>query len=1422
MIVSLIRTFFTGVHAGTLIEYYNTNTEQVTAWQQMEAGTPRDYPKVQGGLVSVVEAIADQWIGTQTATNGVPLSVLFSGGGGSTFPSKDLPGVGETNRSGTQGPDIGQSTAAAGAQIWKKIIQAAGTVDNSNIPYFLLADSCQTLVAYLDYNGGIPSILPTDAKFNMMSAPGFYLPLGGNLLFYKNPVTEAAYTAAALSFANTEYQKDNALHWQTDGWLYNAIEDGITPGYRSQYDLSGPDNTVPIFGASGGYLGTALLELFLSQLNSHSNSPAASDSSAVLSSSNSSLAGLPTAQLQYALTAQISYLQNLAATEAGYEDLSPGNTTIAQDVLSPLNSSAGAEALGAVNILLQQQGTSQLSIVLGPPAGGGTLDGTTGNELLVGFSGNNTLIAGGNDELYAGLGANTYQFGTAALSAAQSGAPSIVLDYDQSNNINPDNLEPTTPAFSASEGDKIDVSAIVGTAYDGGAGKPVGSLVRAVEDSSDKFADLEVNNTGTGSWVTIAELYGLSLNDPISVVLDGALSPSTIAVQSGGASGGGPVVTALSTSTTGEASTGQSVVVRLTMSEGGLTLASGTSTSAVYLGLNDGTYLTYDSGASNLSTGTLVFDDPSGSGISTPDVEVNYIYAGGYYGTFKDSGGNLASFSAAVNAYTGLQIGPASVTAVTPSNYGILSEDGVLTTGQSITLTVSMSEGVIVNNTGGSPKLTLNDGGIAAYDANLSNPATGTLVFDYTVGAADYTTQLAVTGLNPNGATIEDANGVTPNFANAAQTIDFGELSSTVGGTSVEVNADIVTVLAASQTGEIDLGQTVQLTLTMSGAVTLNSGGGLPTLSLSDGATATYDANASSPANRNLVFDYTVGASDATPTLYVSAVNLPSGTTVVDANGNNVDFSGALSAPVGLQVGPAFVEVVSTNQASTVETGQQVVITVTMSDLVTVNDSGGSPTLSLSDGGTATYDAANSDPSTGSLLFDYTVGAQDQTADLLVNNVVLPTGTTIKDTSGLNANLTAAENVDTGLTVNSPLTVTSVSTSQQGNITSGQTITIYLTMSESAIVGTLNGTPALSLNDGGTATYASNSSGKLGFSYKVAPSNSTSNLEVVAVNLDGGAISTVNGYAADFSGAIGVPTGTSVTATVPVLANVPAAAAYTAGASVVELAPSLTLSDVSSGTLTAAAVSISGGYVGDGDVLSADTTGTGITASYDAADEILLLTGDDTLADYQAVLKSVTFSATSQDPTEGGADPTRTVTWEVNDGSNLSTAQTTTLNISASTSASPVWDHIDNGSPLIDDGGQFPEHRRGQMAASFAGYGTYLCVNGPGWTKIDNGVPALMTGGDFAGLGHPQLAGVFAGYGTYTYTRSRLEQDRQRHAGAADIRRLSWARPCSARRRVRRLRHLYLVEQHRLDQDRQRQSHAAHVGRFPWLKRRQQ
>ena len=133
-------------------------------------------------------------------------------------------------------------------------------------------------------------------------------------------------------------------------------------------------------------------------------------------------------------------------------------------------------------------------------------------------------------------------------------------------------------------------------------------------------------------------------------------------------------------------------------------------------------------------------------------------------------------------------------------------------------------------------------------------------------------------------------------------------------------------------------------------------------------------------------------------------------------------------------------------------------------------------------------------------------------------------------------------------------------------------------------------------------------------------------------------------------------------------ATVAATASYTENAAPVVVSPASTVTDVDNITLVAGEVRIVSGAV-DGDLLTVNglQSGTfaGINFSYDAVLHDLRFTGPTTVADYQAFLQAVAFSSTSDNPTDSGLAPTRTLSWFVYDGQALSAVQTTVVSITA-------------------------------------------------------------------------------------------------------------------------------------------------------------
>ena len=302
-------------------------------------------------------------------------------------------------------------------------------------------------------------------------------------------------------------------------------------------------------------------------------------------------------------------------------------------------------------------------------------------------------------------------------------------------------------------------------------------------------------------------------------------------------------------------------------------------------------------------------------------------------------------------------------------------------------------------------------------------------------------------------------------------------MTNPAGTLQIDTTAPTVSSVVASGTGitagsgDLGAGSVVTLTLNLSEAVTV--AGGTPTLTLNDGGTATYTGGSGTNA---LTFSYTVAAGQNTSDLAVTAVNLGTAT-VKDGAGNAANLTGAVTNPAGtLQIdttAPTVSSVVASDRdhgwIRRSRAGSVVTLTVNLSEAVTV--AGGTPTLTLNDGGTATYTGGSG---TNALTFSYTVAAGQNTADLAVTAVNLGTAT-VKDGAGNAANLTGAVTNPAG-TLQIDTTAPTVSLGGRPPapaITAarafGSVVTLTLNLSEAVTVA--GGTPTLTLNDGGTATY---------------------------------------------------------------------------------------------------------------------------------------------------------------------------------------------------------------------------------------------------------------------------------------------------------------------------------------------------------------
>jgi hypothetical protein len=329
--------------------------------------------------------------------------------------------------------------------------------------------------------------------------------------------------------------------------------------------------------------------------------------------------------------------------------------------------------------------------------------------------------------------------------------------------------------------------------------------------------------------------------------------------------------------------------------------------------------------------------------------------------------------------------------------------------------------------------------------------------------------------------------------------------------TGIAVDAAPPTILSRStdpDTGSFGAGTTIGITFTFSKKVLVS---GVPVLMLSDGAIASYVTGS---GTENISFATTIVAGQNAEDLTVTDILLPAGATIADVAGNNADLGRALATFSGLDV-----DTLSPNVAAGVAgpatgqygAGQIVTLTLTSSEALTVT---GIPTLTLNDGGTATYVSGSG---TGVLTFRYVVGAGEKTDNLAVTGVTLPGGATIRDAAGNTANLASAPAIFPGLVIDAtaPAVLSVAASPGTGNLEVGQTVTFTLTFSGAVNV---TGAVALALNDGGTARYVGGSgTTHLTFSSTIEAGQNAAALGITGVTLPAGAsITAVAGGAAAY------------------------------------------------------------------------------------------------------------------------------------------------------------------------------------------------------------------------------------------------------------------------------------------------------------------
>ena len=303
---------------------------------------------------------------------------------------------------------------------------------------------------------------------------------------------------------------------------------------------------------------------------------------------------------------------------------------------------------------------------------------------------------------------------------------------------------------------------------------------------------------------------------------------------------------------------------------------------------------------------------------------------------------------------------------------------------------------------------------------------------------------------------------------------------------------NVTSVSSSTANGSYRAGQTINVQVIFNGAVTVNTAGGTPTLTLETGASDAAVNYTSGSGTSTLVFSYTIAAGHTSSDLnYISTSALAlNGGTLKDSSNNNVTITlpslasaSSLAGGKNLVVDTTAPTVTLTSSAATNTATSPIPLTITFSQTVTGFVSSdltiGNGTVTSFSGSGASYTAQITPSANGAVTVNVNAGVATD-----------PAG---------NGNTAAAQLTRTFDNVNPSVTGVTASNAD-GTFIVGQTITVQVTMSEAVTVS--GGPPRLTLATGGGGTAVNYSSGSgsstLVFTYTVASGHVAADLDYLA------------------------------------------------------------------------------------------------------------------------------------------------------------------------------------------------------------------------------------------------------------------------------------------------------------------------------------
>ncbi|WP_330115143.1 Ig-like domain-containing protein [Pseudomonas sp. JS3066] len=406
--------------------------------------------------------------------------------------------------------------------------------------------------------------------------------------------------------------------------------------------------------------------------------------------------------------------------------------------------------------------------------------------------------------------------------------------------------------------------------------------------------------------------------------------------------------------------------------------------------------------------------------------------------------------------------------------------NGTYVAGQNLDFTVNLSEAVIVDTIGGTPRIAITlDGGGTVFANYLSGSGTSALVFRLTVSSGQLDTNgISVGGaIQANGGTLRDGVG---NDANTT-------LNNVASTTGVRVDAVVPVVGSVSVPVGIpyNAGDTLTFVVNASEAVIVN---GVPRLAIDMGGTTVFANYVAGSGTSTLVFQYTIQAGDNDANGIAVTGLASNGGSLLDAAGNAMTLTlnsvGDTSGVIVDTVAPNPSGIVSVDPSPT--NAGSVRYTVTFSEDVSGVDLGDFTLVTTGSAGGSLTGLVQIDART----YQLTVSGVSGTGTLGLN--LNGFGTGIVDVAG---NAVGGGLVGAVYSVDRDVpTVTGVSVPVGVSYNAGDTLTFVVNASEAVIV---NGVPRLAIDMGGTTVFADyvagSGSNTLVFQYTVRAGDNDAN-----------------------------------------------------------------------------------------------------------------------------------------------------------------------------------------------------------------------------------------------------------------------------------------------------------------------------------------